>query len=81
MARDLINRKVLIGESREKIIEMLGESFREVPPETNEIFYELEYIIKGIDPIAIEYLKIIFNQENKVERAEVYFYKTHDWRE
>jgi hypothetical protein len=79
MARYLIEKEVLIGKSYAEVIEMLGEhddGFNAA----REVRYSLEDIYgRNIDPIAIEYLKLIFNGEDKVEKAEIEFYKTSDW--
>lgn len=80
MARKLVNDKSLIGKSRTEIIEMIGEYEESHDPSPNIIRYGLEDIYReNIDPIAIEYLKINFDSENKVEKAEIEFHKTGDW--
>ncbi|HEX8737870.1 MAG TPA: hypothetical protein VF721_21240 [Pyrinomonadaceae bacterium] len=80
MARYLINKEILIGKSRAEIIEMLGKDGNDGFNEKREIEYELEQIwIRNIDPAAIEHLKINFNGEDKVEKAEIEFHKTGDW--
>ena len=82
IARKLVADKSLIGKSRAEIIELLGESQESHDTSTNVIRYELEGIYGwNIDPIAIEYLKITFDVENKVGKAEIEFHKTGDWRE
>ena len=80
MARDLIGRNILIGKSREEIIEMLGKDGDYGLYSPNKIRYELEQIYgRNIDPIAIENLIMTFNRENRVEKAEIEFHKTADW--
>ena len=80
MARDLVNRKILIGKSRQEVIEMLGKDGDYGLYSPDKIRYELEQIYgRNIDPIAIENLIVTFNQENKVEKAEIQFIKTADW--
>lgn len=82
MARDLTNRRMLIGKNRSEIAEMLGEIFEENVFKENQMSYELEVIWgSNIDPIAIEYLVIDFDEENRVEGTGIYFYKTHDWKD
>lgn len=81
MARKLVFDKSLIGKSRTEIIEMIGEYEESHDSSPNIIRYGLEAIWGwNIDPIAIEYLKIYFDSENKVEKAEIEFHKTGDWR-
>lgn len=76
LARDLINNNKLIGKTKPEVISMLGDA----DDSSNIIRYELDVIWReNIDPIAIEYLKINFNSENKVEKAEIEFHKTGDW--
>src|SRR5215213_6822853 len=80
MARYLINKEILIGKSRADIIEMLGNDGNDGFNEERETKYDLELIwIRNIDPAAIEYLKINFNGEDKVEKTEIEFHKTGDW--
>ena len=82
IARYLINKEILIGKSRAELIEMLGEYGVDGFNEASKTRYDLEDIWgRNIDPIAIEYLKITFNGEDKVEKAEIEFYKTGDWSE
>lgn len=75
IARDLIEKKSLIGKSREEIIEMLGNGENHGIYEPNTISYSLEEIFWIIDPVAYENLIIYFDNENKVEKAEIKFYK------
>lgn len=80
MARYLIDKEILIGKSRAEIVEMLGASVSGGFVGASKTRYELEAIWgRNIDPIAIEYLKITFNSEDKVEKAEIEFHKTGDW--
>ena len=87
MARDLIAKNTLIGKNRTEINEMLGEpdfSDSNLPNETgpNKIGYELEQILgQGVNLLATERLMIIFNSENKVEKAEIDFIKTGRWKD
>jgi hypothetical protein len=80
LARDLINKGKLIGKSREEVIEMLGDEGNTFGF-PNMQSYQLEQIQGFAYPIAIEFLQITFNTENKVEKAEIEFHKTGDWRE
>lgn len=81
MARTLVSDKSLIGKSKIEIIEMLGQAEDSYDFSPNTFRYGLIDIYgRNIDPIAIEYLKITFDAENKVEKAEIEFYKTGDWR-
>jgi hypothetical protein len=80
LARDLINNGKLIGKSREEVIEMLGDEGNTFGF-PNMQSYQLEQIQGFAYPIAIEFLQITFNTENKVEKAEIEFHKTGDWRE
>ena len=70
----------MIGKNRAEIVEMLGEDGDEGLYALNKIGYALESIYgRNIDPIAHENLVVTFNQENKVEKAEIEFDKTWDW--
>ena len=75
MARDLINKNILVGKSRAEITELLGEPNFDSPP---EIEYELEQIFGSIEPIAFENLKLVFNEAEKVEKAEIKLVKVKD---
>jgi hypothetical protein len=73
MARSLINQKLLIGKTREEVREILGKP--QYDERQNKISYILEEKYWIIDPVSIEWLEITFNEENKVEKAEVRFQK------
>jgi hypothetical protein len=75
MARYLIEQKTLIGKSHKELIEMLGEEKDQEIDGRKTITYELEEIYRSIDPIAIEFLIISFDKDNKVEKAEIQFQK------
>ncbi|HEX9960614.1 MAG TPA: hypothetical protein VGB00_06770 [Pyrinomonadaceae bacterium] len=81
MAKYLIDKEILIGKSRPELLAMLGEYVDDsLADSKKEIKYELEQIYgSNIDPIAIESLKITFDSVDKVEKAEIEFYKTGDW--
>lgn len=80
MARYIIDKEILIGKSRAEIVKMLGENDDDGFNDSKKTRYALEAIWgRNIDPIAIEYLKITFNGEDKVEKTEIEFYKTGDW--
>lgn len=79
LARELVNKNLLIGKTRAEIVEMLREE-NISNSDKSIVKYELEQIYSlNIDPIAIEYLKLTFDKENKVEKAEIEFHKTGDW--
>ena len=75
IARGLIKKNILVGKSQKEIIEMLGKS------EGQKVSsYKLEEIYaENIDPIAYEVLNITFDDNEKVEKAEIEFQKTGDW--
>lgn len=80
MARKLVAENILIGKSRAEIFELLGDNEDDGFDSEKEIRYGLEEIYGwNIDPVAIEYLKITFNSEDRCEKAEIEFYKTMDW--
>lgn len=82
MARYLINKKVLIGKSKADIYEMLGEENTNNYDKEIDSKYKLEeFYGSNIDPIAFEYLRIYFDESDKVERVEIDFRKTGDWIE
>ncbi len=73
MARDLVNRKLLVGKTREEVLELLGKT--DSYGRENIISYKLVEKFWIIDPVSIELLDITFNEENKVEKAEIRFQK------
>lgn len=75
MARYLTEQKVLIGKSREEIVEMLGDGEEREIYGRKTIIFGLEEIYRSIDPIAFEFLNVSFDKENKVEKAEIQFQK------
>lgn len=79
MARKFVKDKSLIGKSRAEIIEMLGDE-GSTKSSLNNLSYQLDSIEGIADPMAIEYLQIKFDSENKVENAEIEFHKTRHWR-
>lgn len=69
LARDLINRSLLIGKSYSEIQELLGEESKD--NESNSVSYEL-FIENGVaDPIFIEYLVINFDNNEKATDAKI----------
>jgi hypothetical protein len=75
MARYLIEQKSLIGKNYEEIVEMSGKGDESEFDARKRITFVLEEIFRSIDPIAIEFLFISFDKENKVEKAEIQFQK------
>lgn len=70
MARWLVNNNSLTGKSRAEVSEMLGSGYQE--KHSNSISYPLEDIYGwDIDPVGGEDLYVHFNNEGKVERAEI----------
>lgn len=72
MARDLVNRKVLIGKSRSEVIEMLGELEEKDHQESKEISYTIGEAYFGIEPTWTEFLIISIDDNNKVKDVEIY---------
>lgn len=79
MARYLTENKILIKKSRGEVYEMLGNQNEQRFSESKNIYYELQDFYRSIDPVAIELLVITFDNEDKVEKAEIEFRKTSDW--
>ncbi len=80
MARDLIKRNVLIGKTRVEVVDLLGKSGLDVDINSNKMTYELDQLFqRGVDLAAVENLKITFNSNDTVEKAEIEFIKV-DWR-
>ncbi len=80
MARYLMNENLLIGKTQSEIYRMLGEENVNNYDEERNAKYELEQFYgSNIDPIAFEYLKIYFDENDKVNKVEVEFRKTGDW--
>ncbi len=75
MARNLISQNLLVGKTRNEILEMLGKLENMSEEMQNKISYTLEEEFWIIDPVSIEWLEITFNQEDKVEKAEIKFQK------
>jgi hypothetical protein len=69
LARDLLNRNILIGKSFSEVKELLGDA--EIIEYTNSISYDT-FIEEGVaDPVFIESLVISFDKNEKVENAEI----------
>ena len=69
LARDLINRNLLIGKTVAEVEEMIGKL--EVDKGTNTVSYTI-FVENGVvDPVFIENLVIKFDQNNKVEKNEI----------
>ena len=73
MARNLVNQKLLVGKTRDEVREILGKS--EYEDGQDKISYKLEEKYWVIEPVSSEWLDVTFNQENKVEKAEIRFQK------
>ncbi len=73
MATDLISRNLLVGKTRDEVQKILGKP--EYEERQNKISYKLKEEFWIIDPVSIEWLDVIFNRENKVEKAEIRFQK------
>lgn len=70
MAQDLIDKKTLIGKSKNDIIEMLGTSESLSDVASNEIYYATEVDYGwDIDPVRLEYLIISFDSQERVISA------------
>ncbi len=69
LARDLIDRKLLIGKGFEEIIELLGNN--EMDKKTKSVSYNTFTELGAVDPVFMEFLYIYFDENNKVEKAEI----------
>ncbi len=71
MARDLIKRELLIGKNCKEINDLLT-IYNYVSCDENVVEFELkQFYSTNIDPSAIEYLYIYYDENNKVKNAEV----------
>lgn len=84
MARDLINRKTLTSKSCEEIDDLLN-IYEHIDCNKNTVDFELKQFygawLVGFDPISTEVLKIYFDNNQKVEKAEIVFYEPGEKRE
>ncbi len=76
MASYLVNKKILIGKTRNEIFEILGKIKPNEWDDKNIVKYELEVVFESgiggdIDPIAIETLHIFFDKNDKVVNAQI----------
>lgn len=69
LARDLVNRNLLIGKSYAEIQELLGEM--EKGPTENAVNYTLFVDPSVVDPVYIESLHIKFDENDKVVSNEI----------
>jgi hypothetical protein len=69
LARDLINRNLLVGKSYTEVQNLLGEV--EKNPTENSISYALFYDMGVIDPVYVEDLYIKFDDDDKVISNEI----------
>jgi hypothetical protein len=70
LARDLLNRNILIGKSFSEVKELLGDA--NMNESDNSISYQT-FVENGFaDPIFIESLVISFDKTEKVENAEIH---------
>lgn len=72
MARDLVKRKILIGKSREEVVEMLGQSEdQRFTDQTNQSMSLKKSILGILISVAVENFVVTFNSGNKAEKAEI----------
>lgn len=69
LARDLMNRKLLIGKSFNQVTELLGKEQKD--EKSNSINYNIRIENGVVDPIYIEKFIIYFDKENKVNNTEI----------
>jgi hypothetical protein len=69
LARDLINRNLLIGKSFTEVKELLGEE--EMSREDKSVSYTLYNESGFVDPIYIENLIVNFDENEKVKNAGI----------
>lgn len=69
LARDLINRNILIGKSYLVVQELLGEQEKSVTE--NSVTYALFYDLGVVDPVYVENLYIKFDDNDKVISNEI----------
>ncbi len=70
LARDLLNRKILIGKSFSEIKELLGDT--NINEFDNSISYQTFVENGAVDPIFIESLIINFDKNEKATNAEIF---------
>lgn len=74
MTNDLIESKILINKSESEVIELIGKSSKlnEIEVEKTEYFEVQEIYGIDIDPEEMIFLKIRFNNQEKVKSVELY---------
>ena len=72
MARDLINRKTLIGKSCSDVIDLLGKPAHEYDYQgSKKLLFDVAEIYRGIDPVQIESLEVTLDENKKVMDAKI----------
>ena len=73
MAKDLVNRQLLLGKHRSEIVQMLGDPERYSDTKTNEMFYRIreDYPFMGIDPERRDFLEITLDANEKAENVVI----------
>ncbi len=69
LARDLVNRKLLIGKSYTEVQELLGEE--EMNGKSKTVSHTVDVDEGVVDPVYIENLVIKFDEKDKVENAGI----------
>ena len=78
MNKNLMESKLLINKSAAEIKELIGSSSRLVIKEVDHVKYYLvqeRYEGTDVDPAAMVYLKVIFNQDGKASFVTLYTMK------
>jgi hypothetical protein len=71
MAKDLIERKALIGESRSQLVELLGAPEQYSDSTDREMYYVIREDWDGIDPVRLDHLLISLDQDGRAFEARV----------
>ena len=71
MARDLVNRNLLIGKSSEDVTRLLGKNEKDKFGDESMMKYIIFEKHGVVDPVFIEYLTIYFDDRDKVSKTKI----------
>jgi hypothetical protein len=71
MARDLVSRSVLIGQSRDQLIERLGDPESYSDATDRQLYYLIREDWDWIDPVRVDHLLISIDQNGQAADARI----------
>ena len=75
MAKDLIARKALIGQSRSQLIELLGDPEKYSDATDSQLFYLISEKWNGVDPVRRDHLLISLDENGRAIDARIDVFK------